>query len=53
VRQNLWVATPMSCLCRRDCQGMCPHCGANLNEGLCGCQHEEGDPRLAALRELL
>ena len=53
VRQNLWLAMPMSPLCSPQCQGLCPSCGANLNNGPCGCQHEDGDPRLAALRELL
>lgn len=29
--------TPFVVLCRPDCQGLCPTCGANLNEGDCGC----------------
>ena len=39
-------------LCRADCQGLCPQCGKNLNEGPCGCK-KEVDPRLAALASLL
>jgi uncharacterized protein len=39
-------------LCREDCRGLCPRCGANLNEGDCGCK-PEGDPRLAVLAQLL
>ena len=53
VRQNLLLSLPMSALCRTDCRGLCPDCGANLNEGPCGCQHEEVDPRLAVLQGLL
>ena len=53
VRQNLLLTLPMSALCSPQCRGLCPACGANLNGGPCGCQHEEGDPRLAALRDLL
>jgi len=53
VRQNLLLATPTSPLCRPDCHGLCPTCGANLNEEPCSCQREEEDPRLAALRDLL
>jgi uncharacterized protein len=53
VRQNLLLATPTSPLCRPDCRGLCPTCGANLNEEPCSCQREEEDPRLAALRDLL
>ena len=25
-------------LCREDCLGLCPKCGANLNDGACGCE---------------
>ena len=39
-------------LCREDCKGLCPQCGANLNEGPCNCK-KEVDPRLAALGQLL
>jgi uncharacterized protein len=39
-------------LCREDCRGLCPRCGADLNEGDCGCK-PEGDPRLAALARFL
>ena len=40
-------------LCKEDCKGLCPHCGADLNEGDCGCQKEEIDPRWAALAEIM
>lgn len=53
VRQNLLLTVPMSVLCSSQCRGLCPECGENLNEGPCKCQHEAGDPRLAALRDLL
>lgn len=29
--------TPFVVLCRPDCKGLCPVCGANLNDGECGC----------------
>ncbi len=28
---------PTKVLCREDCKGLCPKCGANLNEGNCNC----------------
>ena len=31
---------PFVILCSEDCQGLCPHCGANLNEGPCSCASE-------------
>ena len=39
-------------LCSEDCRGLCPTCGADLNEGPCGCR-KEPDPRFAALAQLL
>ncbi len=44
---------PMKHLCGKSCKGICPKCGKNLNEGECGCETKEIDPRLAALAELL
>ena len=28
---------PIKVLCREDCQGLCPQCGANLNDNPCKC----------------
>ncbi|WP_298211127.1 DUF177 domain-containing protein [Ferrimicrobium sp.] len=39
-------------LCREDCKGLCQYCGADLNEGPCGCTDDSGDPRWAALDQL-
>lgn len=33
-------------LCREDCKGRCPRCGADLNEGPCQCKPEGGFPIL-------
>ena len=33
----LLVEAPAVPLCKDDCLGICPQCGANLNEGPCGC----------------
>lgn len=43
----------MAVLCREDCKGLCPKCGANLNRGDCGCDRREIDPRLAVLQKFL
>lgn len=53
VTADLLLSLPMKSLCREDCRGICPQCGRNLNEGLCGCRQETVDPRLAALKDLL
>ena len=44
---------PMKHLCNESCKGLCLKCGKNLNEGECGCQRKEIDPRLSALADLL
>ncbi len=51
VRQHLLMALPMAPLCRPECRGLCPICGADRNEVACACALEEGDPRLAVLRD--
>ena len=30
--------TPIVFLCKEDCKGLCPNCGANLNDGGCKCE---------------
>lgn len=34
-------ATPFIVLCKEDCAGLCPQCGANLNEGPCACDADD------------
>jgi uncharacterized protein len=52
VRQALLVALDMRPLCREDCKGLCPECGANRNEVDCGHEQVVEDNRWAALRDL-
>jgi uncharacterized protein len=53
VREQWLLAVPPFAVCRDDCKGLCPKCGADLNAGACGCPPEsEVDSRWAALREL-
>jgi uncharacterized protein len=52
-RDAVVLAMPLSPLCREDCPGLCPECGARLAEA--GPDHGHGedvDPRWAALRRL-
>ncbi len=46
------LALPSTPVCKADCRGLCPRCGADLNQGPCSCPADEGDPRLAVLRGL-
>ena len=40
-------------LCSEDCKGLCPKCGADLNDGDCGCDKDEIDPRWADLQKIM
>ena len=37
----LSLEIPMVILCKEDCKGICPNCGANLNIEDCRCEEEE------------
>ena len=47
-RDAVVLELPMAPLCREDCAGLCVQCGANRNEGDCGCVAPR-DPRWANL----
>jgi uncharacterized protein len=51
VREAIVLAAPIAPVCRPDCQGLCPDCGADRNAG--GHEHAQPpvDPRLAKLAE--
>lgn len=37
IREEIILDYPIKPLCKSDCKGLCPKCGANLNEGGCNC----------------
>ena len=37
-RDAVLLELPQAPLCSEGCQGLCPTCGANLNDGPCGCE---------------
>lgn len=49
--EQVHLALPLKSVCREDCRGLCPACGANLNLDSCGCRRTDVDPRLAPLAE--
>jgi uncharacterized protein len=54
LRQQVLLELPMKPLCAAACRGLCPNCGANLNDEPCRCEPPaEVDPRLASLKRLL
>ena len=36
-----WLAWPYRFICTEDCAGLCSRCGADLNQGPCGCQEHD------------
>ncbi len=49
VGEQLLLALPTRAVCREDCRGLCPSCGATLNDDPCACKPAPADPRLAVL----
>ncbi len=52
VREAVLLELPLVPLCRPDCRGLCPNCGADLNLGPCGCVVTGVDRRWEALEAL-
>ncbi|MBR2499628.1 MAG: DUF177 domain-containing protein [Clostridia bacterium] len=53
IESNILVNLSTKYLCREDCKGICPVCGADLNESDCDCEKDYIDPRLEGLKKLL
>lgn len=53
LREEVLLATANGLLCRPDCKGLCPNCGANWNTVTCTCDLEAVDPRLVSLKKFL
>ena len=46
---SVLLEVPIKNVCREDCRGLCPECGADRNKGECACEPSRGDPRWNAL----
>jgi uncharacterized protein len=56
VREQLLLAIPMVPVHREDCKGLCPACGADRNEGACGCEPQaipEKENPFAVLKKII
>ena len=51
-REQIILSVPFAPLCKEDCQGLCPSCGADLNTTTCNCERQVIDPRWSALEKL-
>ncbi|MDY6850940.1 MAG: DUF177 domain-containing protein [Thermodesulfobacteriota bacterium] len=52
IAEHLVLGLPIKALCRKECLGLCPVCGKNLNLGPCRCDVRSGHPGLAGLKEI-
>jgi uncharacterized protein len=52
VAEELVLSLPTVPLCSEDCKGVCQRCGSNRNEGDCGCDIRDVDPRWEQLRDI-
>jgi uncharacterized protein len=56
VWEEIVLNAPSKYLCKEECEGLCPRCGANLNREACRCSHEDEGPQphggLAKLADL-
>jgi len=53
VAGEIFFSLPMQPLCREDCRGLCPVCGADLNKKSCSCQSDRIDPRWEKLKNFM
>lgn len=52
LREQVLLSLPARTLCKPDCKGLCPHCGANRNLQPCSCEEGSNDLRWEALTGL-
>lgn len=52
VREAVLVSSPMKPVCKEDCKGLCPQCGADRNEQECNCEESHGHTVWEALKDL-
>lgn len=52
IQEQIIMALPLQPLCRPDCRGLCPQCGADLNREACDCQPPVFNNRFGKLKEL-
>lgn len=50
VLEQIVLQIPIKPLCREDCKGLCPKCGADLNVESCDCRADSVDLRFAVLK---
>lgn len=52
IQEQVVMAFPLQPLCNKNCKGLCPQCGADLNREDCGCRREPQSHPFAVLKKL-
>ena len=52
IQEQVVMALPLQPLCAKDCKGLCPQCGSDLNLKDCGCAQKLTDNKFAILKNL-
>ncbi|HPL63830.1 MAG TPA: DUF177 domain-containing protein [Syntrophales bacterium] len=50
ILEQLILRIPVRAVCDEACRGLCPQCGANLNEEQCRCERPAGHPGFGPLK---
>jgi uncharacterized protein len=50
IQEQVIMEIPVKPLCNEDCLGLCANCGADLNAGDCGCEHNRTGIAFSALK---
>jgi uncharacterized protein len=52
IQEQVVMEFPLKALCRQDCKGLCPKCGADLNVTACDCARTSTPGKFAVLKNL-
>ncbi len=53
IRESLLLEIPVRILCSEGCEGLCPHCGKNLNEEKCDCNQKPEETQVSKFADLV
>jgi uncharacterized protein len=52
IQEQVVMEFPLRALCKQDCKGLCPKCGADLNETPCNCDRRSSPGKFAVLKNM-
>jgi uncharacterized protein len=52
IQEQIVMAFPVQPLCAKDCRGLCPQCGSDLNQEDCECEQNSKENKFAVLKNL-